>query len=97
MVFSLIILVTGNRKMGGMAGLMPQPYVSVSLITPPCGHRPVCSRRDVSRVEVSSVLSSEIPPPRELGVAGMAELHRVPSARQEGRLKATPRGPPQET
>lgn len=31
MVFSLIILVTGNRKMGGMAGLMPQPYVSVCL------------------------------------------------------------------
>lgn len=98
MVFSLIILVTGNRKMGGMAGLMPQPYVSVCLFD----HTTVWPQASLfpkGPIQDGRVLCPVFRDPPSAGTwcGRMAELHRVPSARQEGRLEATPRGPPQET
>lgn len=81
----LIILVTGNRKMEAWQSSCHSPaWVSLWSHRPPVATgQSVPEQTCPGRMVSSCPQPSEIPPPRELGVARMAQLHRVPSERQE--------------
>lgn len=95
MVFLLIILVTGNRKMEAWQSSRHSPtWVSLWSHCPPVAAGQSVPEGTCPVQMVSSCpWPSEIPPPRQLGVAMMAQSHRVPATRQEGRPEPTPWGP----